>query len=138
MSQPLLPCPSCQRHVFADACACPFCATQLRVCGVTRAAAASGQLSRAALLAAGAAALAGVAACGGPAMPTPAYGAPVDASADAPPDAGHGDSSVADVPLQELGPVDRLIEAPPQDADIDRPVVPIYGAAAPVQRKPVP
>lgn len=29
----LVPCPDCQRHLFADACSCPHCGATLRTCG---------------------------------------------------------------------------------------------------------
>jgi hypothetical protein len=57
----LVPCPSCHRHVFADACACPFCAAA--VSGHSCAPPAQrGRLGRAARMAA-AASLLGVSAC---------------------------------------------------------------------------
>jgi hypothetical protein len=57
----LVPCPSCNRHVFADACACPFCAAALsgHSCAPP---AQRGRLGRAARMAA-AASLLGVSAC---------------------------------------------------------------------------
>lgn len=58
----LVPCPSCNRHFFADACACPFCAATVsgHSCAppVGRA-----RLGRAARMAA-AASLLGMSACG--------------------------------------------------------------------------
>lgn len=129
MSEPLIPCPSCNRHVFTNACVCPFCAATLHVCGAARVASPNPRLSRAARLAAGAA-LAGVTACGGSA-PKPPYGAPppYDASLDSPVDA-----DAADVVPRADGLVDAT---PPSDASEDRAIGPIYGAAAPTPIKPV-
>jgi len=129
MSQPLVPCPSCNRHIFVDTCSCPFCETKLRVCEAARAVASTAHLSRAARLAAGAA-LVGIAACGG-SVSTPAYGAPPphDASADAGADSGAGGGA---------GGAPGAPDASPSDANGDRSVVPLYGAAAPVLGKPVP
>lgn len=58
----LVPCPSCNRHIFADACACPFCAAASsgHSCAPP---AGRGRLGRAARMAA-AASLLGVSACG--------------------------------------------------------------------------
>jgi len=84
MSQPLSPCPACQRHVFADACECPFCAAKLSPDRCARAQVLPPgyyRMSRAARLAAGAA-LIGATACGY----ATEYGSPPiddrDASAD--------------------------------------------------------
>ena len=130
MTASLIPCPSCNRHVFTDACTCPFYATRLRVCAAPRAMAPTAGLSRAARVAAGAT-LVGVAACSSETpMPRPPYGAPppVDASMEAGGDAGaHGGAGGT------AGPLD----ASPPDAAGDRSVAPIYGAAAPVTGKPV-
>ena len=128
MSQPLAPCPSCNRHVFADACACPFCEAKLRVCEAARTVAPNAHLSRAARLAAGAA-LVGVAACGS-AVPKPPYGAPPphDASADTAADSGAAGGA---------GGTQGAPDGSPPDASTDRSVVPLYGAAAPVLGKPV-
>jgi hypothetical protein len=134
MTASLIPCPSCSRHVFTDACTCPFCATRLRVCEAPRAMAPAAGLSRAARVAAGAA-LVGVAACGsGTPMPRPPYGAPppVDASMEAGAGAG-GDAGAQGGAGGTAGPLD----ASPSDATSDRSVAPIYGAAAPVTGKPV-
>jgi hypothetical protein len=77
----LAPCPGCNRHVGTDETACPFCSAALPEsfrCQPRRQP--RGRLSRAAMVAAGAALL-GAEACGGPA---PAYGPapPFDAGAD--------------------------------------------------------
>jgi len=84
MSQPLSPCPACQRHVFADACECPFCAAKLSPERCAKAQALPPgyyRMSRAARLAAGAA-LIGATAC----SYATEYGSPPidhrDASAD--------------------------------------------------------
>jgi hypothetical protein len=83
------PCPACNRHVVTDETACPFCTAalpesfRLQSPAVRR----PGRLSRAAMLAAGAA-LMGTEACSDslPA-PAPEYGAPpIDAAVDAPVD----------------------------------------------------
>ena len=133
MTASLIPCPSCNRHVFTDACTCPFCATRLHVCAAPRAMAPTAGLSRAARVAAGAA-LVGVAACGSGTMPAPMYGAPppVDASSDTGADAA-GDAGAQGGAGGTAGPLD----ASPSDAAGDRSVAPIYGAAAPVTGKPV-
>jgi len=86
MSQPLVPCVACNRHVFADASTCPFCGGRPGAREVPGAPAASPgrqRLGRAALLAAGAA-LVGATACGSSVAPP--YGTPpnFDASTDAP------------------------------------------------------
>lgn len=150
----LMPCPACNRHVFLDACACPFCSAKLRVCEAPRAAAPNAHLSRAARLAAGAA-LVGVAACGStiraPYGAPPPYDASVDAAADGADAADSADSAAPAAPdgpggaggtigkVDALPPVDALprVDAPPSDAASDRSVMPIYGAAAPVPGKPV-
>lgn len=73
-----VPCPACNRHVLSAETACPFCSAALpesrclpeSLCLQTPAPRPPGRLSRAALLAAGAA-LMGAEACS-----TPVYGAP--------------------------------------------------------------
>jgi len=65
-----LPCPTCQRHVRLSDTTCPFCATVLPV--VVPAASSvepAPRLGRIAVLAAGAAMMAGLAACDDPAQP---------------------------------------------------------------------
>jgi len=92
MSTPLHPCPACRRHVFEDACDCPFCGAKLAPGSCAKVAPPPGyrRMSRAARLAAGAA-LAGVSACF---SGSAAYGAymPSDASTD---NAGEGGASAA-------------------------------------------
>jgi hypothetical protein len=118
---PLVPCPSCARHVRATESACPFCATA-RVPSAAPVTRTPGQrLSRAALFALGASAAA-VAACSG--SVTPLYGAPasdsgaLDGTSDAKPDED----------VQNLPPYG----IPPMDAGNDGPVpVPAYGAPPP-------
>jgi len=138
MSGALIPCPACSRHVFVEACACPFCAVKLRVCEARVGAAPGPHLSRAARLAAGAA-LVGAAACSSTSV-IPPYGIPPghDASADvhADGDAGGADAGSAGAGGSASGGAGGT--SSPPDAGPDRPVVPIYGAAAPVQKKPVP
>ena len=78
----LAPCPACNRHVSSDETACPFCSAALPDsfrCQPVRQRA-GGRLSRAGLLAAGAA-LIGAEAC----TAVPEYGAPIipDAAVDA-------------------------------------------------------
>lgn len=84
---PLHPCPACQRHVFADACDCPFCGAKLSPASCAKVGAPPAgyrRMSRGARLAAGAA-LAGVSACF---SGSSAYGlpAPWDAATDTPRD----------------------------------------------------
>jgi len=131
MSTPLIPCPSCSRHVFTNACVCPFCEVRLRVCDVPHATAPTAGLSRAARVAAGAA-LVGVAACGS-ATPMPPYGTPPhDAQADV------GGATGTDAGAQGgAGGTAGPLDAGPSDGASDRGVVPIYGAAAPLPGKPV-
>ena len=149
MSSALTPCPACNRHVFADACACPFCATQLRVCEASREASPGAQLSRAVRLAAGAA-LVGVAACTSTSV-VALYGAPPfdGGSLEAGADGGAGGAPSTDAGgaggSSDAGGAGGSSDtggaggtSSPPDAGADRTIVPIYGAAAPVQRKPVP
>jgi hypothetical protein len=78
----LAPCPACNRHVATDAAACPFCAATLPDsfrCEPTRQPR-RGRLSRAGLLAAGAALIGIGQACGGSAYGTSPP--PKDAAAD--------------------------------------------------------
>jgi hypothetical protein len=130
MSQPLIPCPSCDRHVFADASACPFCTARLESReGPPRATASPGprRLGRAALLAAGAA-LVGAAACDSSIAPP--YGIPpdFDASTDAPSSPGGkgggagGHGGVAGAPAEA-------------DAGTSHLVAPLSDAGAPMPRK---
>jgi hypothetical protein len=76
MSQSLVPCLACNRHVLADASVCPFCTARREARESPRAerTAAMRHLGRAAMLAAGAAML-GAEACG---SSVPAYGIPPD------------------------------------------------------------
>jgi hypothetical protein len=65
-----LPCPSCQRHVRLSDTACPFCATILPLAVPSSSAhEPAPRLGRIAVLAAGAAMMAGLAACDDPAQP---------------------------------------------------------------------
>jgi len=141
MSQPLAPCPSCNRHVFADACVCPFCAAKLRVCQAARAPAPNAHMSRAARIAAGAA-LAGVAACSsGSTTIMPPYGLPPpphDASTDVSTDARGAGGAGGAAATADASTDDASTDVTsPSDAAGDRSVVPVYGAAAPVPGKPV-
>ena len=98
----LAPCPACNRHVSSDETACPFCSAALpdsfRCQPVRRPM--SGRLSRAGLLAAGAA-LMGAEAC----TAVPEYGAAIipDAAVD----------SAADTGTMDGGPVALYGAAPP-------------------------
>lgn len=88
MSNPLHPCPACQRHVFADACECPFCGAKLSPATCAKLPTPPPNyrgMSRAARIAVGAS-LVGAAACF---RAGSAYGAAYveDAKADAPRDA---------------------------------------------------
>lgn len=68
----LHPCPHCSRHHRACERLCPFCGGQLPACEAGSAPRSPGRMSRAMLVAAGAAALGG-ASCSGVAL----YGAPI-------------------------------------------------------------
>jgi hypothetical protein len=74
----LLPCPQCNRHRHACEPVCPFCGVTLPACSAVSAKNAPGRVSRAVLVAAGAA-LVGGAACSA----IPLYGVPPDGSTDA-------------------------------------------------------
>jgi hypothetical protein len=91
MSQ-LAPCPACKRHIVTTETACPFCAATLSDSfrGQPPARRPPGRLSRAAMLAAGAALL-GAEACSDDVVTVPIYGAPADAAIDS----GTTDSVVA-------------------------------------------
>src|SRR5262245_48253338 len=102
----LAPCPGCNRHIGTDETACPFCSATLpdsfrcQPRPQPR-----GRLSRAAMMAAGAALLGGTACAG-----VPEYGAvfPIDAGADT----GTMDGSTTDGPA-DGGPVALYGAAPP-------------------------
>ena len=142
MSRHLIPCPSCNRHVFTDACACPFCAAKLSPESCAQAPeppAGYRRLSRAARLAAGAT-LVGATACS---VGVAEYGAPifVDASVDAPLDAGAGGQGGSSgtgrggaAGAEATGGAGGT--SSPPDAGSDRGVVPLYGAAAPQPGEP--
>lgn len=100
MSDRLLPCPACARHVRSSEGTCPFCAAGLPVARAAQPVPRStgARLSRAALFALGASAAA-AAACGGKA------------------DDSTFDSGVADGGAQE-GPGVPIYGAPPSDAGI--------------------
>ena len=128
MSQPLVPCVVCNRHVFVDASACPFCGSRPGAREAPRVPASPGRqhLGRAALLAAGAA-LVGAAACS---SAVPAYGIPpnFDASTDAPSSpggkggggvAGHG--GVAGAPAEGDAGTSHLVVAPLSDTGAPMP-----------------
>ena len=86
----LVPCPACNRQVFSDACACPFCEAALNAhacASLTAPHARRDRLGRAATMAA-AATLLGATACGGFA----AYG--VNIPWDAGVDSGAADQAV--------------------------------------------
>jgi hypothetical protein len=148
MTRPLVPCPACNRHVFADACACPFCQAALSadLCAkVHQLPAGHRRMSRAARVAAGAALLG--AACGNTSVA--AYGGAIilDGGPDRPADhaeagadgeaggaagrsaGGAGGGSAGDGGGGAGGKA---------GAGTDGGVVPLYGAAAPVPRKPEP
>jgi hypothetical protein len=109
MTIAFVPCPACDRHVKVIEKTCPFCHTSIEV-----AAAAplprTAMTSRAAILAAGASAILGVAGC----------------------------SSDDTAPTSDAGPTDASVildASGPQDATADRPTVqPVYGS--PVFRDP--
>jgi hypothetical protein len=99
----LAPCPACNRHVSSDETACPFCSAALPDSfGCQPRPRPRGRLSRAALVAAGAALLGGEA-CSAPA---PLYGPapPIDAGAD---------TSTMDTGTMDGGPVALYGAAPP-------------------------
>jgi len=94
MRPPLLPCPSCNRHVFADACACPFCSAKLapESCAARGAPPAGhSRLGRAARIAAGAT-LMGAAGCSSTTTISH-YGAPPYVAPDAAQDAAEHSST---------------------------------------------
>jgi hypothetical protein len=105
-----VPCPSCGRHVLSAETACPFCTgalpESLRV--QKPAPRPPGRLSRAALMAAGAA-LMGAEACGNA---VPVYGAPTGAGGNMMSTDGGGDAPEGGGP------------------------VPVYGAPAPLEPEP--
>ncbi len=70
---PLRPCSSCARHVRATETTCPFCTSALTACADTSEPTTTARLSRAAIVLAGAAALAG---CGKESGIAPVYGGP--------------------------------------------------------------
>ena len=105
----LAPCPTCNRHVSAHEAACPFCAAALPDtfrCQPARVPP-SGRLSRAAMIAAGAALMS--ASCS---TAVPVYGVAI--RPDAGTDTSTGDGS------QDGAPAAQLEEAPPAD-DKDAP-----------------
>lgn len=138
MSQPLHPCPACARHVFADTCQCPFCGAKLspESCAKTAPPPGYRRMSRAARVAAGAT-LAGAAALLGCSS---AYGIPprdsLDATADAPQDAGTDgaagrDGSSSDAVTDAGGGGGKSSPGSPPGTGGDRGVTPLYGGAPP-------
>ena len=99
MASPLVPCPSCTRHVRVSEQACPFCAASLPASFAATPAprAVAVRLKRAALAALGAGTLTAVGACE---MSSSDYGAPpseypaTDSGADIAPDVTVGDAFV--------------------------------------------
>ena len=148
MASPLVPCPSCARHVRADETACPFCAAALPADLEARAVPASPRrLSRAAAFAFGASLT--VAACGSEVTTATGstggggnattgtgpnddggvhthYGLPApDASDDGPADDGGGFVLYGPAPPPDAGPDDAAADA---DAGGGQP---IYGTPPP-------
>jgi hypothetical protein len=100
------PCPACNRHVATDETACPFCSAALPDsirCQPRRRPHA--RLSRAAMLAAGAALIAAEAACGSVAVPV--YGGPGPAGAGGGSGGAGGaraDAGTAQAPAEQAPP----------------------------------
>jgi hypothetical protein len=149
----LIPCPSCSRHVFTNACTCPFCQAPLKgTCGeMPDPPPRQGRLGRTARLFAGASLL-GASACQST-SPVPAYGAAfprdagnvsaTDTSADSAPDgaggaggspsdgAGGAGGSPSDAAAGAGGTDASPADAAALDAANDRSVVALYGGAFP-------
>ena len=105
----LAPCPACNRHVDTEAAACPFCSAALPEsfrCQARQRL--RGRLSRAGLLAAGAALLGGLEACPGATH----YG-----TTTVPFDGGN-DTGISDGPVAIYGAAPPAFEqAPPENGD---------------------
>lgn len=84
MTNTLLPCPSCARHVRASSTTCPFCATAITLVAPTPRVITE-RLGRAALFTLGAAAIVTAPGC---IMASPAYGIPAYDSGPVAQDAG--------------------------------------------------
>lgn len=100
----LAPCPACNRHVSAHEAACPFCAAALPDtfrCQPARVVAA-GRLSRAAMIAAGAALMS--ASCNNA---TPVYGVPIQPDAGVDARIGDGSHEAAAAQLEQAPPADE-------------------------------
>ena len=115
----LAPCPACQRHVATDETTCPFCATALpdSFRDALSCRKPPGRLSRAAMVAAGAALL-GAEACSN--SIAPAYGIsppPPDAGADT----GPSDGSTNDSVVALYGAAPAPLENAPADEDATKP-----------------
>jgi hypothetical protein len=135
MTERLLPCPSCARHVRASEEACPFCAGELPASRTSQPLPRSPatRLSRAALYAFGASA-AVVAACGGSTGSTVADGGTTDGGDESRAMPVYGGPVVdggEDAPIL----VDAAYGGPPQDgaadAESDSSPAPLYGAPPP-------
>lgn len=131
MNQPLVPCPSCARHVLASETSCPFCAAVLPSDLASQAIPAAGRrLSRAAAFVFGASlAVTGCSSevnTGGGGGGGGGGNSEVDAGTDSAPDDDGGAMSLYGVP-------------PPEDAGTDATTpddgggVPLYGAPPPPQ-----
>lgn len=141
MYQPLLPCPSCQRHVRTREAACPFCATALTSewrAHVPALAPTPKRLSRAAAFVFGA--TVGVAACSGEAVIEPGGegGGGADGAGGAGGSGGFGGSPIFDAGPDDDGGNQTLYGDPAIDAGTDDGGggEPIYGAAPPPEEPP--
>ncbi len=124
MTEHLLPCPSCNRHVRAHERDCPHCGKALPETTAARSAAAQPvRLSRAALVALGAGATMAIGACS-TASEMPIYGAPPvpweDSGASSPDASGDAQKDV-DAPREDAAPDDAGERDGSSDAaDADR------------------
>lgn len=126
-------CSECDRHVYADEPACPFCGSSAPRRAIPRGGS-RGRLSRAAAHAARAAVLVGAMGCSS--STTPEADASSDAPTDAPVDAVTEDAVPADAvamdAMPDAGPPDGApLDVSPDAEDAD---VPLYGGVFPDPR----
>ncbi|MBO6933323.1 MAG: hypothetical protein JJ863_00055 [Deltaproteobacteria bacterium] len=127
-------CRACERHVYENEPACPFCGSSDERLAAARV---RGRLGRAAGHAARAAMVVGVVACGSSTEVTDAGAEPDASVADAgPPDAGaEPDAAVADAGPPDAGVVaDAGVEDAGEEEDAEVPT-PLYGGVFPDPRK---
>jgi hypothetical protein len=104
----LAPCPACNRHVSAHDAACPFCAAALPEtfrCQPARVAP-SGRLSRAAMIAAGAALMSASCSNAAPPVIVPLYGVAILPDAGADTSTSDGSQEAAAAQLEGAPPAD--------------------------------